>query len=160
MNKAKIILFLAMTASLFAACTPQESNAAPTVDIIGTTAAQLAEVMLTQTAGAATPTSIPPTDTPIPLFTETPTPQALPATTSIPQVAGNTACFTGPGTNYALVSNISDTEQVEVVGVAHLPGWYVIRNPIYGSLCWISASNMRFEADFDLTILPILYPEN
>jgi hypothetical protein len=112
--------------------------------------------MLTQTASAYTPTLPPATDTPIPQSTATPTLPPTPVITSIPKVSGNTACYTGPGTNYALVSNITDTEEVEVVGVSSVPGWYIIRNPIFGSLCWISASNMSFEADFDLSSLPTI----
>ncbi len=142
-----------------AACAPAPAaNPTPTPDIIGTTAAQLAALLLTQTSAAYTPTLAPVTDTPIPRFTEIPTQTPAPAVTAIPLVTGNTQCYSGPGTNYQLVSNISDTEQVEVAGVAHVPGWYVIRNPIYGSLCWISASNMNFSPDFDLTTLPVIYP--
>lgn len=141
---------------MFAACSTQNTNAEPTVDVIGTTAAQLASVLLTQTAAAYTPTSTPIAETPPPPVTHTPTLEPPPAVTSIPMVTGNTACYTGPGTNYPLVSNISDTEQVEVVGISSAPGWYIIRNPVYGSLCWISASNMRFESDFDQTTLPVI----
>jgi uncharacterized protein YgiM (DUF1202 family) len=112
--------------------------------------------MLTQTAAAATPTSAPATDTPIPQFTETPTLEPVPVETTFPIVSGNTACYTGPGTNYELVSNISDTEEVYVLGISAVPGWYVIENPIYGSMCWISAANMKFEADFDLSTLPVI----
>lgn len=160
-RKRKLLTTLFLpTVFLFAACSSQQgADATPTVDIVGTTAAELASVMLTQTSAAYTPTSAPATETPIPLFTDTPSPEPTSAATTIPQVSGETACYTGPGTQYALVSNISDTKQVEVVGVAHVPGWYVIRNPYYGSLCWISADNMRFESDFDLSTLPTLYPD-
>lgn len=141
------------------ACAPTQAvKPTSTPDIIGTTAAQLASLMLTQTSAAYTPTALPVTATPIPQFTETPSLTPAPAVTTIPQVNGNTQCYAGPGTSYQLVSNITDTEQVEVAGVAHVPGWYVIRNPIYGSLCWISASNMNFSPDFDLTSLPVIYP--
>lgn len=141
------------------ACAPASAaNSTSTPDIIGTTAAQLASLLLTQTSAAYTPTLAPVTNTPLPQFTETPTLEPAPAVTAIPLVSGNTQCYTGPGINYQLVSNISDTEQVEVAGVAHVPGWYVIRNPIYGSLCWINAINMNFSPDFDLTTLPVIYP--
>ncbi|MBN8582634.1 MAG: hypothetical protein J0L96_18360 [Anaerolineae bacterium] len=158
-NKPIARLFFFFIFILTAACAPAPAaNPTPTPDIIGTTAAQLASLMLTQTSAAYTPTLAPVTNTPQPQFTETPTLDPAPAVTAIPLVNGNTQCYAGPGTNYQLVSNISDTEQVEVAGVAHVPGWYVIRNPIYGSLCWISASNMNFSTDFDLTTLPVIYP--
>ncbi|MEN9563586.1 MAG: hypothetical protein RIR73_1830 [Chloroflexota bacterium] len=150
------VLVLAL---FFTACAPNESaNPTPTIDIIGTTAAQLASVMLTQTAAAATPTLAPATDTPIPQFTETPTIEPQPAETTIPQISGDTACYAGPGSNYALVINISQFELVEVVGISNTPGWYVILDPIYGSQCWVSADFIRFEADFDLSSLTLMYP--
>jgi hypothetical protein len=158
-KKTTLLALLLVLSLLLGACAPQtDIESIPTVDIIGTTAAQLAELMLTQTAGAVTPTSMPPTETPTPQFTETPTLEPTSAVTAIPEVTNNTACYTGPGINYGLVSNIAETKQVEVVGISNTPGWYVIVNPIYGSLCWISADVMRFESDFDLSTLPTMYP--
>jgi hypothetical protein len=153
------MVLLLVLAFFFTACTPQVSaNPTPTIDIIGTTAAQLASAMLTQTAAAVTPTPVPSTDTPTPQFTETPTSEPEPAETPIPQVSGNTACYSGPGSNYALVLNISQYELVEVVGISNTPGWYVILDPVYGSKCWISADYMSFDAAFDLSTLPIMNP--
>lgn len=160
--KKEILNFTGLLSALalfFTACTPKAAvDPTPTIDIVGTTAAQLASVMLTQTAAAATPTSAPPTDTPIPQFTETPTIEPQPAETAIPQVSGDTACYAGPGSSYALVINISEFELVEVIGVSNTPGWYVILDPIYGSQCWISADFIRFEENFDLSTLPVMYP--
>jgi hypothetical protein len=156
MKKDKINFMLLVLALILSACAPKAAaNPTPTIDIIGTTAAQLVEVMLTQTAAAVTPTPVPPTETPLPQFTETPTLAPQPAETAIPQVSGNTACYAGPGNNYGLVVNISEFESVEVAGVSNTPGWYVIYDPIYGSLCWISAEFMKFEPDFDLSSLPV-----
>ncbi len=156
-EKTNSLVFSLVLALILSACTPQAAaNPTPTIDIIGTTAAQLAEVMLTQTAAAVTSTPVPPTETPLPQFTETPTLEPAPVETAFPVVTGNTACYTGPGTNYELVTNISDTEEVYVLGISAVPGWYVIENPVYGSMCWISAENMKFEADFDLSTLPVI----
>lgn len=115
-------------------------------------------MMLTQTAAAYTPTPLPATDTPIPLFTDTPTLEPTPAVTSIPKISGNTACYAGPGSQYGLISNLSDTEEVYVMGIGSVPGWYVIENPIYGSLCWVSASYVTFDPSFDVSTLPTMYP--
>jgi hypothetical protein len=157
MRTAKVVIFIMLSLPLaLTACSPQPGSAEPTVDVVGATAAQLASLMLTQTSAAYTPTPLPATETPVPLFTETPSPEPTSAATTIPQVSGRAACYTGPGADYPLVSNISDTKQVEVVGISSVPGWYVIRNPIYGPLCWISAGNLRFEADFDLSSLPVI----
>jgi hypothetical protein len=144
---------------LFTACAPQaDANLAPTPDIIGTTAAQLAEVMLTQTAGAVTPTPFPPTETSTPQATETPTLEPAPVETAMPVITGNTACYAGPGSQYGLVSNLTDTEEVEIAGVSNTAGWYVIYNPIYGSLCWVSAEFLSWGSDFDPSTLPTMYP--
>lgn len=160
--KKEVFNFTGLLAALtifFTACTPQAAaNPTPTIDIVGTTAAQLASVMLTQTAAAVTPTPLPPTETPLPQFTETPTIEPQPAETAIPQVSGNTACYAGPGSNYALVINISQYELVEVVGISNTPGWYIILDPIYGSQCWISADFISFEENFDQSTLPVMYP--
>lgn len=160
--KKEVLSFTGLLSTLalfFTACTSKTAaNPTPTIDIVGTTAAQLASVMLTQTAAAVTSTSMPATDTSTPQFTETPTLEPQPAETAIPQVSGNTACYAGPGSNYALVINISEFELVEVVGVSNTPGWYVILDPVYGSQCWISADFISFEENFDLSILPVMYP--
>lgn len=152
------IISKALTAMLIlAACAPQV-EVTPTVDSIGTVAAQLASSMLTQTAAANTATSLPPTATPPPVFTDTPTVEPTPAVTSIPVVSGDAPCFKGPGENYGLVSNITDTKEVEFIGSAHVAGWYVIRNPYYGSLCWIKAENLNLGADFDISAYPTVIP--
>ncbi len=152
-------IFLSLAGFVLNACLPRsKTNITPTVDIIGTTAAQLASLMLTQTSAAYTPTPLPVTDTPIPQFTDTPTLEPTPAVTSIPKISGTTACYAGPGSSYGLVSNLSDTEEVIVVGVGSIPGWYVIENPYYGSLCWVSAQNLTIGPDFDVSGLPVINP--
>lgn len=150
---------LLLASMLVNACLPQSNaNPTPTVDVIGTTAAQLASMMLTQTAAAYTPTPLPVTDTPIPIFTDTPAAPPTPAVTSIPKITGNTACYAGPGSSYGLVSNLADTEEVIIMGVGSVQGWYVIENPYYGSLCWVSAQNLTLGPDFDQASLPVINP--
>ena len=152
-------VLLSLTGFLINACLPQSNaNPTPTVDVIGTTAAQLASMMLTQTSAAYTPTPFPVTDTPVPIFTDTPTLEPTPAVTEIPVISQSAACYAGPGTGYPLVSNLSELEQVIVMGVGSVPGWYVIENPYYGSLCWVSAQFLTFGPDFDLASLPTINP--
>lgn len=155
--RSRFVFLLFSTALTMAACAPQ-ADVTPTVDSIGTIAAELASVMLTQTASANTPTPPPPTVTPLPVFTDTPTMEPTPAVTGIPVVSGDAPCFKGPGENYELVSNITDTKEVEFIGSAHVPGWYVIRNPYYGSICWIKAENLNLSADFDISAYPTVVP--
>lgn len=146
------IIAIALAAALLSACAPQ-AEATPTVDVIGTVAAEMAIVMLTQTAAAYSPTP-PPTETPIPLPSETPTPAA----TSIPIVIGFSPCYEGPGSSYRLTSNISDTKGVELLGIGSVPGWYVIRNPYFYSPCWIAAEHLRLDPNFDPSTLPVISP--
>ena len=152
------IFSIAMLTFIVIACAPQEP-ATPTVDNIGTIAAELAISMLTQTAAAVTPTPLPPTLTFTPAVTDTPTLQPTPAATAYPEVNTNSACYQGPGETYPLVGNISVTELVEFAGVAHVEGWYVIYDPIYGSLCWIRSENLTLDPSFDVSAYPTLFPD-
>jgi len=138
------------------ACTPK---ATPTpVDIIGTTAAQLAMVMLTQTAGAYSPTPLPPTVTPTPSITDTPVapptqPPKRPSTTEF------TACWKGgPGPKYTLSSNIDPKKYVDVIGIGSEPGWYVIRNPYFHDPCWIEIAHLKIDPAMDFSVFPVMTP--
>lgn len=141
--------------SLLVACTPQ-TPPPPTVDTISTIAMQLASQMLTETVAAYSPTPPPATDTPVPTATETIPPAAV--ATDMPQVQGQSPCYTGPGNTYALTSNISDTKKVEIVGVGNVPGWYIIKNPYFGSTCWISADHLKLDPASDFSSLPVMSP--
>ena len=138
---------------LLAACSPTPEPT-PDVDTIGTMAAELASTMLAQTASAASPTPELPTITPTPAETATPTSEPAPAATGIPVIVGNSPCYMGPGANYPLVSNITDTKEVKFIGVSNIPGWYVIENPYFGSNCWISVEHLKLESNFDVEAYP------
>jgi len=142
-------------------CAPQ-APATPTVDIVGTTAVQLAIVMLTQTAGAVTPTPLPPTETPTPIFTETP---ALP--TEKPQIKPaalieNTGCWRGPGDTYTLISNIevnaNGRMNVIILGMGSEAGWIIIRNPYFNNPCWVRLSSMDIDPNMDMSQFPPMTP--
>jgi len=100
------------------ACTPKATP--PPVDNVGTIAAQLASVMLTQTVAAYSPTPLPATSTPA--YTETPTIEPTPAATKRPEVVGYSPCYAGPGSSYPLTSNISDTKKVDLIGIGSVSG--------------------------------------
>lgn len=142
--------------SLLVACTPQ-TPVPPTVDTISTIAMQLASQMLTETVAAYSPTPVPPTETPVPTATETLPPTT--AATSMPQVIAQVSpCYAGPGSTYPLISNISGTKKVEIVGVGSTTGWYIIKNPYFGSTCWISAENLILDPNSDFSSLPVMSP--
>jgi hypothetical protein len=140
--------------ALLAACTSEPTP--PPVDVVGTMAAQLASDMLTQTSAAYSPTPLPSTATPN--STETPTLEPTPSVTRQPQVIGYSPCYAGPGSSYPLISNISDTKKVELLGIGSIPGWYVIKNPYFYSPCWISADYLTIPEETDLSIFPTINP--
>ncbi len=139
------------------ACAPQVTSTP--VDVVGTTAAELAMVMLTQTAGAYTPTPLPPTITLTPSFTETPLPE--PTSSDPPKrpvVTEFTGCWTGPGPTYTLISNIDPKKYVDVIGIGDVPGWYIIRNPYFRNPCWIEAAYLKIDPRMDFSIFPVMTP--
>ncbi len=146
--------FLVMLA---AACGPP---ATPDVDVVGTAVAEAAFTLLTQTAAAASPTPLPPTLTATPAPTETPT---LTATSSEPPERPRTVNFAacwlgGPGSPWALDSNIKQGKGVELLGVGNAPGWFVIRNPYFHRPCWILASDLKIFEGTDTTTIPVMTP--
>lgn len=148
-----ILLLVAFTA----ACSPPAS---PQVDAVATAVAQAAFTLLTQTAAAASPTPWPPTATPAAAPTETPT-QAPTSSGPArrPQTQTFAACWLGgPGSPYALDSNIKQGKGVELLGVGNAPGWYVIRNPYFHRPCWILASDLKIFEGTDLASFPVMTP--
>jgi hypothetical protein len=129
------------------ACVPQ-APATP-VDVIGTTAAELAMVMLTQTAGAVTATPIPATEE---------------VKRQPPVVITFVPCYTGPDESYTFISNIdpsirrSGKQVVEILGAGSEPGWVVIRNPYFNNPCWVREENMEIGAHIILSDYPVMTP--
>lgn len=149
--------FSALAAFLFfSACTPTTPTPPP-VDVIGTMAVQLASEMLTQTAAAYSPTPPPPTITLMPSETSTvePTKDSSKKTVT---VVGQAPCYFGPGDTYVLESYISDTKQVELLGIGSVSGWYIIMNPYFHQACWLAAEYVRLDSDIDLTQFPTITP--
>ena len=108
----------------------------------------------TRTAEAPTVTpSATPTHTPLP-------PSATPTRGPIkPPIVSNFApCWWGPGNAYHLESNIEAGEQVQLVAVGSLPGWYIIINPYFHQRCWIQATNLTIDPNMDLSQYPIMTP--
>jgi hypothetical protein len=156
----RMIVISLATILVNAACAPQVT---PTpVDVIGTTAAQLAMVMLTQTAGAVTATPIPPTVTLLP--TETLTPPTEEVKRQPPVVITFVPCHTGPDESYTFISNIdpsirkSGKQVVEILGTGNEPGWVVIRNPYFNNPCWVKEENMEIGSHIILSDYPVMTP--
>ncbi|HVN16271.1 MAG TPA: hypothetical protein VMT73_11065 [Anaerolineales bacterium] len=138
------------------ACSPQApANATPTVNAIGTIAAQMASVMLTQTVAAYSPT---PTATIIPTATDTPLPTKDETKKIITVVKQGAGCYHGPGTQYALTTHINAPKPVELLGIGSVSGWYVISSPYFYTPCWVAASDVKVDTDVDLTRFPVMTP--
>lgn len=158
----KILLGLAATIFI-SACAPQ-APATPTVDIIGTTAAQLAANMLTQTAAAVPPTPLPPTETPTPAPTDTPAAPTDKPVIKPPAVIKFTGCWAGPGDTYTLISNIdpsirsSGRQNVTILGIGSEPGWFIIRNPYFNNPCWIRAEDIEIDPNMDMNQFRVMTP--
>ena len=154
-------LIVLLITTKIVACAPQ-APATPTVDIIGTTAAQLAADMLTQTAGAVTPTPFPPTETPTLAVTDTPIPTIEPSQINPPKLKEVTGCWTGPGDTYTLISNIElnqyGKKNVIILGMGSEPGWVVIRNPYFNNPCWVPLSAMEIDPNMDMAQFPVMTP--
>lgn len=151
-----------LVSMILAACAPQAAS--PTPDVIGTTAAQLAAVMMTQTAGAVTPTPPPPAETATPAITDTPAVPTDKPALKPPSVITFAGCWAGPGESYPLISNIDPSirkggrQVVTILGIGSEPGWYIIQNPYFNNPCWIRAENMEIDPLMDLSQFPVMTP--
>lgn len=158
--QARQFLAVLLVGIVVSACAPQAST--PTLDVVGTVAAQLAADMLTQTAGAVTSTPLLPTETPPPAFTDTPTPTFPPSQINPPRLIAQTGCWTGPGDAYTLISNIElnarGRKNVIILGMGSVPGWVVIRNPYFNNPCWVPLSAMEIDPHTDLAAFPVMTP--
>jgi len=134
-----------------AACSPQATP--PTVDSLATNIALGVMTARSQTAQAlpASPTATA-TQTPPPPPTVTSSPIQQPVVTHL------AACWFGPGRAYNLESNIKKGENVDLLAVGTVPGWYIIRNPYFHQPCWIQAENLSLDPTFNPSQFPMMTP--
>ena len=107
-------------------------------------------VALTQTALGVVDTSTPITVPTLPAGL-TPTPPG-------PVVIKDTLCWVGPGNQFEVVSAIRAGALVELLGRGTIPGWFIVRNPIYHDPCWIQAATLQIDPGLDLSGLPYFSP--
>jgi len=152
----KRVFFLMLTAALLAACAPTPApQPTPDPNMIATALQERVFLPLTQTA-MANPTA---TATFAPTATETSTPEPTSdAPLKRPVVTAFTGCWTGPGEQYTLISNIAAKKYVEILGTGSAAGWYVIRNPYFRNPCWIQANYLKLDPRLDTSTLPVMTP--
>lgn len=153
------ILVIGACGALAAACAPAPGT--PSVDIMGSSVAQVAASMVAQTAAAASPTPLPPTITPTETLTPTPavtdTPSGPPKR---PQTAADgVECWLGgPGAPNILETHINHGKAVDVLGVGDTAGWFIIRDPYFHRPCWILGTDLKFFQTPDPAQLPVMTP--
>jgi hypothetical protein len=144
--------------ALFACNLPRA--AVPTPDTSGTFAARTLSALetgdaMTQAAAFASSSS-----TPVSPGTSVAGSIAT-ASTAVPldSVALQDAlCWVGPGDQYVVVSAIRNGMRVELLGTGSLPGWYIVRNPIYHDPCWIPAGDLKIDPGVNVSALPVFSP--
>jgi len=147
------LIVIALGAILLSTACASSSTPSP-ADQQATNIAMGVALAWTRTAQAPTLTpSATPTQTPLP-------PTATPTKGPIkPPIVSNFApCWWGPGNAYHLESNVEAGEQVQLVAVGSLPGWYIIINPYFYQRCWIQATNLTIDPNMDLSQYPIMTP--
>jgi hypothetical protein len=126
-----------------------------TPDTSGTIVASTLSALETGVALTQTVLSVVQTSTPIagPTLPAGPT-----ATPSGPVVTKDTLCWVGPGKQFEVVSAIRTGARVELLGRGTIPGWLIVRNPIYHDPCWIQARDLQIDPGLDLSGLPYFSP--
>lgn len=133
------------------------ASGGPTPDAQGTAVA--ATLTAIQNMAGAPPPVVGNTATPVPPPTETsqPTPTPTP-TPQNPLVLETSLCWVGPGDVYEVVSALKEGERVELLGQGSIPGWWIVKNPIYRDPCWVQANALQFDPGFNVSGLKVYYP--
>jgi hypothetical protein len=153
-----LLVSAALLLSASAACAPAAKTPPP--GAVDTMVAQAAFDLLTQTAAASSPTPLPPSVTPSPLWTETPA--VTPTETEPPpwpRTLSYAACWLGgPGPDWHLEVNVPKGRGVEVIGVGSVAGWLILRDYKFQRPCWILATDLKIDPGTDFSGLPVMTP--
>jgi hypothetical protein len=114
---------------------------------------------LTSAIALTTALGVTASSTLIPLLEPVPTPTATQIATPTPQlplVVRDAICWLAPGG--AEARPLKAGTRVELFARGSLPGWFIVRDPISRSPCWIETDNLQIEPGYDLSSLPIFTP--
>lgn len=103
------------------------------------------------------PSALPP-DPQVPTSSLIPTSTTVPTQTPIPQnpiVIKDALCSLGPGDSYEVVSSIKSGTRLELLGKGDVPGWWIVRNPLYHDPCWIADPYIQIDPNTNLSLLQI-----
>ncbi len=96
-------------------------------------------------------------DATVEFATETPTPDV--PDQPIVTIDTDTACYSGPGPNWAYLRNIQAGLELELVGYGFQPGWFVARHPsAQGILCWLAEQDVTPHVAIDTLRLIAIPP--
>lgn len=157
MQKTRAVFATAAALAIYGLIGCNLPTAAPTRDQSGTADAGI--LAASETDAVAQATAVSPAPAPsTPTNTATATVAAFSPTPESPLVKVDTLCWEGPGNAYEVVSAIRSGTPVELLGQGTVPGWYVVRNPIYRDPCWIRASDLQVSLSINLAGLPYFNP--
>lgn len=77
------------------------------------------------------------------------------------QIALSTAttlCRSGPGRPYKVVTVMQPGKQVELLGRATIPGWYIVADPIRLIPCWMQIRDLQVAQNLNISDLPLVTP--
>jgi len=144
------------------ACNINTPNPSAQPNLELTITAQALSIQQTSQVQQAQPAQAQPvvavTETPAQAPAPTETIVAPSATPQSPTVINSTLCWLGPGDKYEVVSALSKSQSVEVIGRGSIEGWLIIRNPIYKDPCWVQARDLQLDASFDVNGLQVYNP--
>ena len=81
-----------------------------------------------------------------------------PPSTQPPTVNIDTLCWSGPGSQYEVVSSVQQGTEIEIIGLGAIENWLVIDNPLFpGVTCWLNQDDVDVDPNFDLSYL-IVFP--
>lgn len=128
-HNVTVILAACTLVCALLACNLPASQQSSQPDYPATGTAQAAMTLQAQGQTTATPSTAPASS---PAPTATSTPSAVTA-----DVMASTSCRTGPGTVYAIVTNLNAGQTAVVVGQDPLDQYWLVDNPNGSGTCWL-----------------------
>ncbi len=153
-NHRRILMAAGIIGLVVLACN-YPRPAVPTQDMSGTAAADTLGAL--ETGDALPQPAASGAFTPAPIGSGTIPAVTLPPSEN-PLVIQDALCWVGPGNQYEVVSAVRAGTTVQLLGRGTIPGWFIIRNPIYQDPCWVPTADLQVSPNVDLSGLPYFSP--
>jgi len=151
----KTLLFITMFTLILGACNMPSGR----VDAVDSSRTAAAETVSAVQTGNVNTQALPPVT--VEVTTPAPTQTGFPTATATPQnplVINAALCWVGPGSVYEVVSALKQNERVELLGRGSIPGWWIVRNPIYNDPCWVQERYLQIDPGYDTASLKVFNP--